>query len=382
MPASVEFTSDDREQVFTFTATADSIDDDGRSVRLSFGTLPAGVNPGTPSETVVSITDDDVPTVTVSFEQGMYTVAESDDTSTTDTEEHKATIRVVLSADPERTVTVPITRTNQGGATSADYSGVPAGVVFDSGDTSKTFTFAATPDSVDDDGESVKLSFGTLPTGVGRGLRPPRRSPINDGNLPADVDVEFEQGTYTVAEGSSVTVKVTLTEDPERTVTVPIINASQGGASGSDYSGVPANVVFNSSDTEKSFSFSATTDNLEDTGESVKLSFETLPPGVSEGPVNEATVNISNVQAQETLTVAFGAANYGVSEGSTTTVNVTLSGAPGSEAVIPLTRADEGGASTDDYTEFRHRSPSAVTKPRRASRSWQRATPLMTMARA
>ena len=43
-----------------------------------------------------------------------------------------------------------------------------------------------------------------------------------------------------------VTVKVTLNADPERTVTIPITKANQGGASSVDYSGVPANVTFNS----------------------------------------------------------------------------------------------------------------------------------------
>ena len=69
-----------------------------------------------------------------------------------------------LSADPERTVEVPITATNQDGASNSDYSGVPANVVFNSGDTEKTFNFAATQDTVDDDGESVKLGFQNLPT--------------------------------------------------------------------------------------------------------------------------------------------------------------------------------------------------------------------------
>ena len=34
-----------------------------------------------------------------------------------------ATVEVSLSADPERTVVIPITVTNQGGVTTADYSG-------------------------------------------------------------------------------------------------------------------------------------------------------------------------------------------------------------------------------------------------------------------
>ena len=82
----------------------------------------------------MSITDDDVPSVSVSFEQGSYTVAEGS----------SVTVEVKLSADPERTVTIPLTKANQGGATAADYSGVPANVVFDSGDTEKTFSLTAT----------------------------------------------------------------------------------------------------------------------------------------------------------------------------------------------------------------------------------------------
>ena len=61
-------------------------------------------------------------------------------------------------------MTIPISRTNQGGATDGDYSGVAANtsVTFNSGDTEKSITFAATDDSVDDDDESVLLGFGTL----------------------------------------------------------------------------------------------------------------------------------------------------------------------------------------------------------------------------
>ena len=60
--------------------------------------------------------------------------------------------------------------TDQDGASPADYSGVPASVTFDSGEVLKTFTFSATQDDVDDDGESVKLTFGTpLPARVSAG---------------------------------------------------------------------------------------------------------------------------------------------------------------------------------------------------------------------
>ena len=60
-------------------------------------------------------------------------------------------------------MTIPISRANQGGASNGDYSGVPANVTFNSGDTEKTFSFSATDDTADDDDESVKLASGLCP---------------------------------------------------------------------------------------------------------------------------------------------------------------------------------------------------------------------------
>lgn len=150
----------------------DAPDDDGGSVKLTFGTLPTGVSEGATNEAVVTITDDDIPQVQASFEQSAYTVAESDDPTTTEVQENQVEIKP--SPDPDRTVTIPISGTNQGFASSADYSGVPEGVTFASGETEKTFTLSATHDAIDDDGQSVKLTFGTKPAGVTPG-RPTRR---------------------------------------------------------------------------------------------------------------------------------------------------------------------------------------------------------------
>ena len=121
-------------------------------MKIEFGTLPTtpvNVSAGSTDQTVVNITDDDVPAVTVSYQNSTSTVREG----------NSVTVRVVLSADPERTVTIPIGKTNQGGASDSDYLGVPANVVFNSGDTSKTFSVSATQDTVDDDDESVNLQL-------------------------------------------------------------------------------------------------------------------------------------------------------------------------------------------------------------------------------
>ncbi len=104
----------------------------------------------------VTVTDDDT-AVTVQFGADAYTVSEGS----------TATITVILNADPERTVVIPLVATGQVGATTDDYSGVPEDLTINAGETSKTFEFMATADDTSDTGESVKISFGaSLPSRV------------------------------------------------------------------------------------------------------------------------------------------------------------------------------------------------------------------------
>ena len=294
VPPSVTFNDGEMSKSFTFAATQDTLDDDDESVKLSFGTMPdARITPGTPDEVTFNIVDDDDPLVTAMFTQNAYTVAEGDDTSTTGVEENKVEVTVTLSADPERTVVIPMETDHQGGATAADYSGVPSSVTFAAGDRSKSFTFMATDDTEDDDDESVKLSFGTMPDArITPGTPDEVTLNIVDDDDP-QVSVRFVQAAYSVAEGEEQAVRVTLSANPERTVVIPLAAMEQDGASSADYSGVPQSVTFNSGDTSKSFTFMATDDDVGDDGESVLLRFGTpLPSRVNAGNPNEATVTI------------------------------------------------------------------------------------------
>ena len=336
VPESVTFESGETEKEFTFGAEADEVDDDGESIKLAFGALPAGVTSGDTAESTVSITDNDDPQVTVSFGASSYTAAEGGAVEVT----------VTLSADPEREVVIPLTTTNEGGATGADYSDVPESVTFESGDTEKTFTFEATDDALDDDGESVKLGFGALPDGVTAGDTAESTVSITDDDKPVSVTVNFDKDSYTVAESGTVTVKVTLSDDPEMTVTVPLTATEQDGATTADYSDVPASLTFNSGDTEKEFTFGAEADEVDDDGESVKLGFGTLPAGVTSGATAESTVSITDDDDPQ-VKVSFGAASYTVAEGGTVEVTITLSADPEREVVIPLTKYGREEAAVD-----------------------------------
>ena len=89
-------------------------------MKLSFRSLPTGVTASGTTETVVSITDDDDPQVSVKFGASTYPVDEGGSVEVT----------VTLSADPERTVDIPLMAAKRGGLEDADYGGVPASVSF------------------------------------------------------------------------------------------------------------------------------------------------------------------------------------------------------------------------------------------------------------
>ena len=192
------------------------------------------VSAGEEPSTQISITDDDDPQVTVMFGAATYTVPE----------DGSASVTVLLSAAPERTVTIPLTETPINDISDGDYDGVPTKVEFAVDQTEAMFTVTAPADEEDDDDESVEIRFGELPAGVTAvpdpmGNPPKTTVAIVDGNVP-DVMVKIEASSETVAEGESVIVTVTLDQAPERAVTVPLTITPVGTYSADDVDDVRA----------------------------------------------------------------------------------------------------------------------------------------------
>ena len=284
-PGTVTFTPVSWGRKFVFvegTHDNDGDDEPAAEITHSISSTDTLYRDLTPAGVAVTIRDDDDPLVEVSFGAATYTV---DEGGTVD-------VTLSLSVDPERPVTIPVTATEQDGASASDYSGVPVNVTFASGETQKTVTFSATQDTVDDDGETVKLGFGTLPDRVTAGTTSEATVTITDDDVP-EVKVSFAAAAYPVAEGGTVDVTVTLDADPERPVIIPIKVTEQNGVSADDYSGVPAEITVNAGEMEKSFTFAAVQDDIDDDGESVMLNFDgPLPAGVTEGSVTETVLSI------------------------------------------------------------------------------------------
>ena len=146
------------------------------------------------------------------------------------------------------------------------------------------------------------------------------------------VEVSLGQGSTTVHEGGTSTVQVRLNTDPERTVVIPLEITLQD-ATTADYAGVPSSVTFSPGETVKEIT--ATDGDIDDDDETVELGFGEVPPGVSEGSPNTATVTIAD-NNDPAVTVSFDSATYAVTEGWTVDVVVTLNANPERTVTIPV----------------------------------------------
>ena len=158
----LSFAPGDLSKTFMIVANEDT-DSDDETIELGFGTLPEGVSKGEMATATLTITDDvppDTIELRVSFARAEHTVAEGGE---------PASINVNISPAADRRVEVSLVVTPQGGATSQDYDGVPASIVFEVGATVVTLQVAALADQENDPGESLVLGFGDLPEAVRAG---------------------------------------------------------------------------------------------------------------------------------------------------------------------------------------------------------------------
>ena len=134
------------------------------------GKLPEIVLAGEPGVATVTLEDKGLVELTVSFGQAAYEIKEGE----------AADIKVTVSPAADRRVEVPLVVVPKRGATVEDYSGVPASVVFEAGESQRTISVEVLMDDADDPGEGIVLSLGALAQAVSAGE-------------PASTEVHFEQ---------------------------------------------------------------------------------------------------------------------------------------------------------------------------------------------
>ena len=187
VPMNVVFNAGDASKSFTVATVDDTDDEPDRLLTFSFGTpLPEGYVPGTNSQLVLTIADNDVPIVSATFDAATAEVQEG--TS------RRVTVSLGQVA-PEREVVLPIRATPGAGLGSSEYEGVPADVTFAADATEAVFTVTFVDDAVVEGNETLTLTFGTYPDRVRAGANTRFVLTVTDDDgPPAAPDVTVQTG--------------------------------------------------------------------------------------------------------------------------------------------------------------------------------------------
>ncbi|MCY4280866.1 MAG: hypothetical protein OXC59_09210, partial [Acidimicrobiaceae bacterium] len=301
--------------------------------------------------------------VLTGFAESSYTVAEGG---------AAATVTIELSDTPGRSVTIPISAVYRGGASAADYSGIPASVTFAADESSKTFTVSAVDDSVDDDGESVVISLGSFPHAVSAWSVRTRSVTIpitdNDDDVVVSAGVTVSESALTVAEDTgTVTYTVVLDSDPTHDVTVTVasddgtVAVVDGTDSNTDFT-ASETLVFNPTGGTKPWNVAQTVtvtgvDDAIDNPNNRRRSVISHTTASTDAKYNEisgidsVTVTVTD---DDVPAVQFASASYAGGEASgdrSVTVTVNASPVPAVNTVVSYTVTGTA-ASGSDFTEL------------------------------
>ena len=181
-------------------------------------------------------------------------------------------------------------------------------------------------------------------------------SPTGEGSIPSELTVTFEQANYTVTEGNSATITVTVSPAADRALSIDISATSTNAESG-DYSPTSTTVNFVSGETSQTFTISTTRDSDRD-NETVSLGFGQLPAAVGPGTQSTAQLTIDDTTPAPSnnggnnpspLSVSFQQASYTVTEGSSRTITVNVSPAADRALSIRIS-ASSSNAESGDYS--------------------------------
>ena len=215
------------------------------------------------------------PPVTVAFDAGEYMVEEGDSVA----------VAVRLSADPERTVVVPLTVS----PARDDVSGVPDSLTFTAGETSKTFTLTVAEDRVVEDDEIVTLGFATL--------------------LP-----------HRVTEGDPASAAVTLVDDDEPVWEVSVSAMEIAETGGTATVTVSTGGVSFTEDKTITLGFGGSTATLTD---DYTVASETLTLAVGDDSVETTVTAVSDALDEDDEIIAVLASHGGNTIGTQQTVTIT-----------------------------------------------------------
>ena len=342
--------------VFTLLTNDDSIyeGDERLTLRLETATLTVGF--GTVEQELTIIENDEAPVA----ELPVVVTATLRVSSVTVSEGSSETLYIVLTEATSEDVTV--TLTVSGTATDgADYELLPsAPYVLTPGTTELAVGISTVIDGLYEGDETLEFVISTLSGPAVTGSVDRVTVTIIDADeapvveLPVVVTVTLRVSSETVAEGSSETLYIVLTEATSEDVTVTLTVAGTA-TDDADYELLPSvPYVLTPGTSELAVGISTVIDGLYEGDETLEFVISTLSGPAVTGAVDRVTVTIIDadeapvVELPEDVTVTLRLSSVTVSEGSSETLYIVLTEATSEDVTVTLTVA---GTATDgaDY---------------------------------
>jgi hypothetical protein len=291
---------------------------------------------GTPSSAVLSILDDDSPP-TVQFSPAAVSVNEGNGS---------ADIEVSLSVAAGLPVTVTYATSDGTATAGADYTATNGQLVFNIGETSKTFNVPLMNDALDEPDETVNLTLSnpenaTLGTPDDVGML----TIVDNDDAPT---VQFSASGYSVNEGSSTaTITATLSAQSGFTVTVGYSTSDFTALAPSDYGTATGTLTFAPLQTSRTFTVPIVNDALDEADEVVNLTLSS-PNNATLGATGAAALTIADDDPTPTVQFSSGTYSWGENLG-TVTITVTLSAPSGQSVSVDYATSDGTATAGSDY---------------------------------
>ena len=282
-------------QTLSIPVLDDSIDevDETFTISLDTAALPPGVT--VPAATAftgfagvtVTVTDNDVPAVSVSALPGSVSEGET------------STITVSLDIEPATALTIPFTIGGTG-ITDADYRLTDAGgtpvastLTLAAGSRSTVLTLTTLIDETDTASETLTWTLDTPAADASYTVGAPGAASVEITSGTVAIAVEFASDVTVAEADEEATVTVRLNTVPSSSITVPIVTAGTATA-GEDYTAV-SSVTFAPGAIMHTFSITILNDILVETDETFTVSFGDLTAiGLVAGTRSSMTVTITS----------------------------------------------------------------------------------------
>lgn len=278
------------------------------------------------------------------------TIGFAKDSTLADESSGVVSVRVVLSAPAEQSVSVAYTIAGNTASKNTDFTGADGQLTFAVGDLEEVIEVTILPDAVDEGDETATLRLSNVSSQNVALAIDTHTLTISANVLPR---VSFTSTSSMGPEDNSPTVDVMLSvaASVETTVNIVAGNTSTATGGGLDYDLSSATVTFATGETSKQVTLTVNNDTLDEIDENAILVLDSPSGAILASTNTTRTHVIEDNDLPPTVSFAAGSASS-IGEGATMVdLTVSLSTASGKDISVPFAADGTGSATaTADYT--------------------------------